>query len=37
MIENIRQACSTFFMVQATSAKFDLHAGNMKSNTQNEE
>jgi hypothetical protein len=30
------QACSTFYVVRAASAKFGLHAGNMKFNTQNE-
>ena len=28
---------STFHMMQATSPKFGLHAGNMKMNTQNKE
>jgi len=30
------QACSSFYAVQATSARFGLHAGNMQFNTQNE-
>jgi hypothetical protein len=29
--------CRTFLTVPATSAKFSLHAGNMKFNAQNEE
>jgi hypothetical protein len=33
----IKQARSTFHVVPATSAKFGLHAGNMKLNAQNEE
>jgi hypothetical protein len=28
------QACSSFYLVQVTSAKFDLHAGKMKFNPQ---
>jgi hypothetical protein len=31
------QARSTFYVVQATPAKFCPHAGNVKFNTQNEE
>ena len=30
------KACSTFYVMQATLAKFCLHAGNMKIITQNE-
>ena len=30
------QNCSTFHVVRATSAKFGLHASDMKFNTQNE-
>jgi hypothetical protein len=33
----IKQACTTFYVVPASSAKFGLHAGNMKFDTQNEE
>jgi hypothetical protein len=29
------QARSTFYVMRATSARFGLHAGNMKFNTQN--
>lgn len=32
-----RQACSSVCIVRATSAKFTLHAGNMKFISQNEE
>jgi hypothetical protein len=35
--ENFRSACSTFYVVRATLAKFGLYAGNMKFNTHNEE
>jgi hypothetical protein len=34
---SLGQACSTFYVVQATLAKFGLLAGNMKFSTQNEE
>jgi hypothetical protein len=34
---NTGQACSTFYEVRASQAKFCLHAGNMKSNTRNKE
>jgi hypothetical protein len=34
---SLEQARSTFYVVQATSAKFGLHAGDMKFSTQNEE
>ena len=34
---HLQQACSTFWVVRTTSAKFDLHGGNMKFNVQNEE
>jgi hypothetical protein len=37
MLVWLDQACSTFYVVQANLAKFGLHAGNMKFNTQNEE
>ena len=30
------QACSAFYVVRSASAKFGLHAGNMKFHTQNE-
>jgi hypothetical protein len=33
---DLYQACSTFFVVRATSVKFGLHAGNVKFNTLNE-
>jgi hypothetical protein len=33
----MRQALSTVYVVQATSEKFGLLAGNMKFNTQNED
>jgi hypothetical protein len=33
----LKQASSTTYEVRATLAKFGLHAGNMKFNTQNEE
>jgi hypothetical protein len=33
----LKQACPTCSMVQATLAKFDLHAGNIKFNKKNEE
>lgn len=33
----LQQACSTFYIVQATLAKFCVHAGTMKFNTRNEE
>jgi hypothetical protein len=33
----LEQACSALYMVRATSAKFGLHVGNMKFNTQNDE
>jgi hypothetical protein len=35
--DTLDQACPTYFVVWATLAKFGLHAGNMKFNTQNEE
>jgi len=34
---HLEQACSTFWVVRKPSAKFGLHAGNMKFNLQNEE
>jgi hypothetical protein len=33
----LQQACSAFYIVQATLAKFCVHAGNMKLNAQNKE
>jgi hypothetical protein len=33
----LNKACSTYFVVQAASEKYGLHAGNMKFNTQNKE
>jgi len=35
--ENFRSACSNFYVVRATLAKFGLYAGNMKFNKHNEE
>ena len=35
--ENLTSACSTFYVVRATLAKFDLYAGKMKFNMHNEE
>jgi hypothetical protein len=35
--DDIEQAYSTLYVVQATSVKFGLHVGNMIFNTQNEE
>jgi hypothetical protein len=35
--ENFRSACSTFYVVRATLAKFGLYAGIMKFNMHNEE
>ena len=34
---HLEQSCSTFWVVRTISAKFGLHAGNMKFNVQNEE
>jgi hypothetical protein len=32
-----KACCSTFYALQATSARFGLHSGTMKLNTQSEE
>ena len=37
MFNPLKLARSTFCLVRATSAKFGLHAGNVKLNAQNEE
>jgi hypothetical protein len=34
---NQEKACTAFYVVQANSAKFCLHAGNMKFSTQREQ
>jgi len=34
---HLEQACSTFSMVQETSAKYGLHVANMQFNIQHEE
>jgi hypothetical protein len=37
IVNHTEQACSTLYVVRATSAKFVLHAGNMALNTQTED
>jgi hypothetical protein len=35
--DSLEQACCVFYVVQTISAKFCMHAGNMKFNAQKEE